>query len=254
MVRPAGRAFADHASGKPMNLLVVCPLPQEYRAVKRALGLEPVQSRSGRKRADRGRVPIRVSSVLSGPGPKRAAAATSAALETDAFDLVVDFGTCAALAPDLSIGDIVLATECAAFTASGRDGPFSRGRPCGLRAHPSLAADGTVKIGRQASGRIVVAGRKTRRGVREATEADAVNWETAAVFGRALSRGVPAVSLRIVTDLGDRHALRDFRRQVRAQSARLADFLSTLIESGWFERAPFACWVREWYNGRPKTT
>jgi len=237
-----------------MNLVVVCPLPQEYRAVKRALGLEPVQSRLGRKHAEGGRVPIRVSSVLSGPGPKRAAAATSAVLETDAFDLVVDFGTCAALARDLSIGDILLATECVGFTASGRDGPVSRGRPCGLRAHPSLAADGTVKIGRQASGRIVVAGRKRRRSIREATEADAVNWETAAVFGRALDRGVPAVSLRIVTDLGDRHALSDFRRQVGAQSARLADFLSTLIESGWFEGEPFAGWVREWYNGRSKTT
>ena len=87
------------------------------------------------------------------------------------------------------------------------------------------------------------------------------------MFIAALKSSLPALSFRVVTDLGDRNALRDFRAQVRPRSRELYRYLGGLLESGWFGRflralgppGALACWppcppgfCRKRLPGRPR--
>jgi hypothetical protein len=56
------------------------------------------------------------------------------------------------------------------------------------------------------------------------------------VFVAALKNSLPALSFRVITDLGDAQALRDFRRNIKARSRELYRYLGNLMEYGWFER------------------
>jgi nucleoside phosphorylase len=66
------------------------------------------------------------------------------------------------------------------------------------------------------------------------TAAAAASWETAGVFVAALRSGVPPLSLRAVSDLGDERAVQDFRRNARPVSRSLYALVRSLAESGWF--------------------
>ena len=60
------------------------------------------------------------------------------------------------------------------------------------------------------------------------------------MFIAALRSSLPALSFRVVTDLGDRNALCDFRRQVRPRARELYRYLS-------------ACWSTAGSNGSSST-
>jgi len=95
---------------------------------------------------------------------------------------------------------------------------------------------GCVRFGNQACGEFLIHSRELRAELHGVFRATAGNWETAGVFIAALRASLPALSFRIVTDLGDRNALRDFRRQVRPRARELYRYLAGLTESGWFGR------------------
>lgn len=236
-----------------MRILVACPIPLEFTSCRSQLGLRDQGHLAG-CRAARGSVAgLDVVAVQTGPAKARAAAATAAAIDALQPDLVLDSGTCSALDGTLVVGGVVLALGSLEYDISGSGLPRrlipEMKLPSALALLPRLAAERLareaietgrgvethVSRGLQACGEFFIQSTDVRNSLRALTGALAANWETAGVFVGALRAGVPPVSLRIVSDLGDERALKEFRRNARRTSRELYRYLRTLAESGWFQ-------------------
>ncbi len=237
-----------------MKILVVCPVPAEYAACRETLSLRD-QPRLAGCRSSRGVVGgCELEALESGPAKARAAAAAAAGILAREPDLVLDSGSCAGIETGASIGEIVLCGECFESDISGSCFPRSsipemrlpsalgflppqvrealqaeaveRGQETGVRVRP----------GNQVCGEFLIHSQEMRGELYRLFRASAGNWETAGVFVAALKNALPALSFRVITDLGDAQALRDFRRNIKARSRELYRYLGDLMEYGWFER------------------
>jgi len=237
-----------------MKLLVLCPIPVEYAACRETLSLRDLPSLAG-CRLSRGTIgSCEIHALESGPGKARAANAAASGIQRFSPDVVLDTGSCAGIEPGSVIGEIVVARECYETDISGscfprRSIPEMRlasafsflpaevserlqkeavelGETNGLR----------VRLGTQACGEYLINTAQMRSELYRLFQAAAGNWETAGVFVAALKNALPTLSLRVVTDLGDRDALRDFRRNVKPRSRVLYGYLAALVEYGWFDR------------------
>jgi adenosylhomocysteine nucleosidase len=235
-----------------VKLLLICPVPIEYNACRDILRLQDVASVAACRTARARLGGVDVTAVESGPAKARAAAATAAACLICSPDLVVDTGSCAGLEPGSVIGQVVLATLCYEYDIGGAGIPVKmlpamKLPSAFLQLDPSAQsalqreavaigrdAGVAVKAGIQACGELLVQSSVLRRTLRTLFQADAANWESAGVFVAALRSTVPALSIRVVTDLGDERALSDFRKHVTSQARQLFDFIRELAKRGWF--------------------
>ncbi len=235
-----------------MKLLILCPIPVEYSACREVLALHelPVLAgcRCGYAAAGEGGLYC----LETGPGKARAAAGALLGIQRFGPDLLLDSGSCAGIEPGVGIGQIVAARECFEVDLAGT--PFPRRLlpemrlPSAFSFLPVEAGEalqqeavargeaGCLRFGNQTCGEFLIHSRELREELHSIFRATAGNWETAGVFIAALRSSLPALSFRIVTDLGDRNALRDFRRQVRPRARELYRYLAVLMESGWFGR------------------
>jgi len=235
-----------------MKLLILCPIPVEYSACREVLGLRDLPAlagcRSGYAAAGEGELYC----LETGPGKARAATAAMLGIQRYGPDLLLDSGSCAGIGPGASIGQIVAARECFEVDLAGT--PFPRRLlpemrlPSAFSFLPEKAGEallgeavqrgeaGCLRLGNQACGEFLIHSGELREELHRVFRAAAGNWETAGVFIAALKSSLPALSFRVVTDLGDGNALRDFRAQVRRRSRELYRYLSGLLECGWFGR------------------
>jgi adenosylhomocysteine nucleosidase len=194
---------------------------------------------------------IEVFAVETGPAKARAAAATVAAVSETQPDVVLDSGTCGALDGDMIVNAIVLGTPCLEYDISGNGLPHriipEMKLPSGLDFLPRREAQKLVhslielasgeglqlRPGPQASGELFIQSFTVRESLFAVTGALACNWETAGVFIGALRSGVPPLSLRVVSDLGDEDALKDFRRNARRSCQALYRMVLKALEEGW---------------------
>jgi adenosylhomocysteine nucleosidase len=235
-----------------VRLILVCPIPLEYASCRTALSLRDAASLLG-CRVARGAVgTVDIMAVETGPAKARAAASTVAAISSFQPDIVVDTGTCGALEGDLIVNAVVLGLSCLEYDISGYGLPnrivpemrlpsvfelFARRDSQKLiRSFTELAKDQGLhaRSGVQACGEFLIQSSDVRESLHAVSGAVACSWETAGVFVAALRSGIPPLSLRIVSDLGDEDALRDFRRNARRSSQRLYRLLRAALESGWF--------------------
>jgi len=235
-----------------MRVLLICPIPIEYTSCRGALSLRDAPTVLGCRTA-RGVVgSIDIMAVETGPAKVRAAAATVAGITHFQPDLVVDTGTCGALDDDMIVGAIVLATSCLEYDISGNGlpdriipemklpsffelAPRREGQKL-ARAFTSLGKDRGlhVRTGVQACGEFFIQSAAVRDSLVAVSGALACTWETAGVFVAALRSRVPPLSIRVVSDLGDEDALRDFRRNARRCAQLLYRFVRDCLEAGWF--------------------
>jgi adenosylhomocysteine nucleosidase len=235
-----------------VRVLLICPIPLEYTGCRTALSLRDSAAMLGCRSA-RGAVgSVDILAVETGPGKARAAVATVGAAAAFQPDLVVDSGTCGALDADLIVGAIVLGSTCLEYDISGTGLP---GRlipemklPSALDLLPKKDAQKLrrsftemgkdrglhVRAGSQACGEFLIQSTQVRETLHSVTGSTACAWETAGVFVAALRSGIPPLSIRVVSDLGDEDALRDFRRNARRCAASLYKFLRDALEAGWF--------------------
>jgi adenosylhomocysteine nucleosidase len=235
-----------------MRALLVCPIPLEFTSCRAALALRDAAPVAG-CRVARGVVGgADIMAIQSGPAKARAAAATMAGIAGFQPDLVADTGTCGALHADLIVGALVLGTSCLEYDISG-DGLPDRIIPemrlpsvldmlpkrDGQRLARELTSLGKdrglhVRAGAQACGEFFMQSAAVRDSLQAVTGALACTWETAGVFVAALRASVPPLSLRVVSDMGDEEALRDFRRNARRCSQALYRCVRDCLEAGWF--------------------
>jgi len=235
-----------------VRLVLVCPIPLEYTSCRTALALRDAPSLLG-CRVARGSVGnADIMAVETGPAKARAAASTVAAVSSFQPDLVVDSGTCGALDGDLIVNTVVLGLSCLEYDISGYGLPHRiipemklpsafellarRDSQRLIRELTELGKDQGlhVRSGVQACGEFFIQSSPVRESLNAVSGAVACSWETAGVFVASLRCRIPPLSLRIVSDLGDEDALRDFRRNARRSSQRLYRLLRAALESGWF--------------------
>lgn len=246
--------FAAVGGEAPVRILLICPVPVEFTSCRSLLALRDVASVAG-CRCARGSVAGHdLVAMQSGPGKARAAAATAAAAAAIVPDMVADTGTCGALDAGLVVGTIVVGHSCVEYDISGSGLPRrlmpEMKLPSALALLPRGEADrlqrAAVEVGRgtdrHVRGGSVACGEYfiDSAGVREPlaglTGSLVATWETAGAFVAALRAGLPPLSLRAVTDLGDERSLLEFRRNARRVSRELYAFIRSLVEAGWFVR------------------
>src|SRR5262245_58949040 len=153
-------------------------------------------------------------------------------------DAVVCVGAAGALADDLAIGDLVLATETVEHDYTERFSGHPLPRFAGnaallgeLRRLPLHSLPFTVHFGVVASGDEDVVELERAAALRQATEACAVAWEGAGGGRACLFTGVPFVELRGITDTADHNAPAAFETNLcvaMASAAALAKLWRTM--------------------------
>ena len=230
----------------------MCPIPIEYNACRSVFVLKDIKTKTG-CRAARGVVESTDIYILeSGPAKSRSASETVSGLYQFKPDIILDTGTCGGLNSGSLIGEIIIADECYEYDISGSGFPRRvipemrlpsafefiemSEKDKMLRKAVEFGRDlhFSVKTGVQACGEFLVQTLSVKKTLRSVLHADACNWETAGVFVSALRNGIPPLSFRIVSDLGDEDALKTFRRNAKKSSFELYKFIRSLVESGWF--------------------
>lgn len=138
--------------------------------------------------------------AVNGVGGARAAEAVDTAAAIFAAGAVVSLGFCGALAPDLGVADIVVATGIAAA-----NGTLAVQSPARAPAHHAGTVCSLDHVARTA---------EEKRGLRRAGSI-AVEMEAAGVAARAKVLGWPFYCIKTVTDLADESMANDFNSALR---------------------------------------
>jgi adenosylhomocysteine nucleosidase len=235
-----------------MRVLLICPIPIEYTSCRAALSLRDAPTVLGCRIARGAVANVDIMAMATGPAKVRAAAATVAGIAHFQPDLVVDTGTCGALDGDLIVGALVLATSCLEYDIAGNGLPDriipemrlpslfellpKREGQKLARVFTTMGKDRGlhVRTGIQACGEFFIQSAAVRESLMAVSGSLACNWETAGVFVASLRSRIPPLSIRVVTDLGDEDALRDFRRNARRCAQVLYRCIRDCLEAGWF--------------------
>ncbi len=158
-----------------------------------------------------------VATALGGLGKAQFAAHTQHLIENDEWDLIVCAGAAGALADDLAVGDVVIATETIEHDIRNCFGPpqmprFETTAPVLDRCREVMQLNGdfVIRYAAIASGDEDVVDEDRRTEVRTRTGAIAVAWEGAGGARACRLSGVPFVEIRGISDGANSSAAGDF--------------------------------------------
>jgi adenosylhomocysteine nucleosidase len=217
-----------------MAILCIAPLQSELDALALALqgqGHQIVEARLGRLTSYHCAT-LGLVAAVGGHGKTQFAVQTQYLLDRLEVESVICFGAAGALAADLAIGDVVVATETVEHDFTQR---FSR-RPLPrftgdmaiisvLRDLPIQALPFAVHFGIVASGDEDVIELERGAALREATEACAVAWEGAGGARASRFNDIPYIELRGITDTADHQASAHFAVNLGPTIAHIAELL-----------------------------
>ncbi len=161
--------------------------------------LEKIAGRNFYRRTVAGKEMV---ATTSGLGKVMAAATTQMMIDRFGADLVLNFGSCGALAPGLSIGDMILAERVIEydFTSDHKSVPVTACDPELLSKLAVRFPD--LKIGPLASADRNADTPAVRDDLFSRYQALAADWEGASIVRVARRMAIPALVLRGVTDVG----------------------------------------------------
>ncbi|MEZ4869387.1 MAG: 5'-methylthioadenosine/S-adenosylhomocysteine nucleosidase [Caldilineaceae bacterium] len=160
---------------------------------------------------------LSVATALGGLGKAQFAAHTQHLIENGEWEIVVCAGAAGALVDDLSVGDVVIATETIEHDIRNRFGPPQLPRfettitvlkQC--RNLTLVDQNFTIHYAAIASGDEDVVDEARRAEVHARTNALAVAWEGAGGARACLLSGVPYVEIRGISDGSNNTAAKDF--------------------------------------------
>ncbi|MBL8046923.1 MAG: 5'-methylthioadenosine/S-adenosylhomocysteine nucleosidase [Anaerolineales bacterium] len=220
-----------------MTLLLVTPLTQErdgFLLACRQRGLNLQATQLGRLPATH--LPeLNLTVTVGGVGKAQYALQTQHALDTGGpWTGMVCAGTAGALADELRIGDVVVATRTIEhdfkYRLIDRPTPFFDGSPTLLAALHQVPANGhpfAVHFGKVASGDEDIASAERRAELRQDTQALVAAWEGAGGARVAEFNQLPFVELRGVSDAANQDAPQAFAQNLTAAMQNLAYFVMT---------------------------
>ena len=197
-------------------------------------GVRSVESVGGRLPLVR-LVDIDVTVACGGFGKAQFALQTQHLLDTGAdWDIVFCAGAGGALADELSIGDVVVATFTVEHDHKNRFTARPRPRFEGaqetiseLRGLASASPSFSVHFGAVASGDEDIIGAERSRALHESTGALVVAWEGAGGARACAFSHLPFVEVRAVTDTADDHAPSDYYANLEVAMTNLAAFITS---------------------------
>jgi adenosylhomocysteine nucleosidase len=219
-----------------MPLLLVAPLRSEFDFFTRSLrdrGYESTGRQLGRIQAEH--FPqLDITVARGGHGKTQFGVQTQHLLDhAEDIEGVVCFGAAGALAEELAVGDLVIATETVEhdYTERFSSHPLPRfagdaGMLESLRGVLPAALSFGVHFGIVASGDEDVIELERGAALRQATEAWAVAWEGAGGARASLFSGIPFIELRGITDTADHNAPADFDTNLHAAMANAAELVA----------------------------
>jgi len=237
-----------------MKILLVIPIPVEYKACKEIFPLEKEDIIYGCRTGKAVINGCKIYTIQSGPAKSRAAMATIAAIEKYYPDVVLDTGSCAGIQPGTIIKQIIIGKKCVEYDISGVGVPKKRMAVMNLYSGFDFLPFSTkelllrnaaeygrnegfnVFVGIQACGEFIINSIRMRELLYNLFHAAGGNWESAGVFISALRACLPVFSVRVITDLGNKNALLDFRQNVKPCAKELYKYIRVLIEAGWFSQ------------------
>lgn len=237
-----------------MRLLIICPIPIEFNSCREILALRDTRTLSGCKTGRSASGNCEIIAIESGPAKVRAACATVSGCIHFSPDLIIDSGSCSGIEPGSIVGEIIMSERCYECDISGNGFPvkiipemklfsgFNLLQPAVREAlqreavEEGRSAGFPVHVGDQACGEFLIQSLSMREELFSIFHASGFNWETAGVFIGALKNLLPPLSIRVITDLGNENALKDFRKNVKQRSKDLYRYIQMLIETGWFDR------------------
>ena len=152
------------------------------------------------------------------------------------WDLVVCAGAAGALADEVSVGDVVVATTTVEHDYNNKfneralpkfDG--ARTAISDLKSVPHSTDPFSVHFGPIASGDEDVVETKRRKMLHESTGAFAVAWEGAGGAKACAFSGIPYVEIRGVTDTADHNAASDFEDNLGVAMSNLATLITSWV-------------------------
>ena len=171
-----------------------------------------------------------VVATTSGLGKVMAAATTQFLVDRFAASLVLNFGSCGALTPELKVGDLVLASRVVEydFISDYKPAPTAA-IDAGLlgligRRFPGLRQGGLASADRNADTPEI------RSRLYDELQAVIADWEGAAVVRVARRLGVEALVLRGVTDIGEDGLTEEYEKHHRKVLPAVAGKTLELVE------------------------
>ena len=224
-----------------MKILIVTPLQEELDFFLHSCAQRGLRSEN----SSVGKLPVvrlpelNIALARGGTGKAQFAVHTRHLLDADgSWELVICAGAAGALANDLAVGDVAVATATIEHDFNNKFGPSALPRfdsapfaVDALRRAPPSGAFG-VQFGIVASGDEDVVDDHRRNMLREDTGAVAVAWEGAGGARACAFSHVPFVEIRGITDTANSHAPADFERNLETAMNNVAVLIQYLSVSG----------------------
>lgn len=145
-------------------------------------------------------------------------------------DLVIGAGAAGALDPELKPGTVIITNEIIEHDYRlrfiKRPNPSFSCHAAWVRKFADLDIENvTTVVGKIASGDEDVVDRVRAEELRRLTGASAVTWESAGLARACLAQNVPFVDVRVITDLADTQAPKDFMHHLQKGMASIARLL-----------------------------
>ena len=226
-----------------MNKLIVTPMREELDFLVQGCTKAGFHA----ERATVGKLPVihfpdlGVTLARGGLGKVQFAVQTQHLLDTCSdWDLIVCAGAAGALADEVSVGDVVVATatvehdynnkfsERALPKFDGAEAAIAQ-----LRSVSRSAKAFSVHFGPIASGDEDVVETERKRALHESTGALAVAWEGAGGAKACAFNRIPFVEIRGVTDTADHNAASDFEENLEVAMRNLATLIKSWTNREW---------------------
>ena len=221
-----------------MKILVVIPIQAEIDGF-----LQGVDHAGQREEAVVGRLPVvrfsdlGITVARGGLGKVQFAVHTQHLLDADpGWDLVICAGAAGALVNDLSVGDIVVATETVEHDINNKFGKPLLPRFSGektaietLRQVSLIPGSFRMHFGPVASGDEDVIAVERKEGLHRLTGALAVAWEGAGGARACHFSGIPFIEIRGITDGANSNAAADFEANLPSVMKNVATLIVSWV-------------------------
>jgi adenosylhomocysteine nucleosidase len=235
-----------------VKVAIICATAEEYSHCKASFNPQKETGLKTRRLCTWANETLDVSIVHAGPGKIQCASATQLLIDEMSPELIIEAGAAGSLDSSNKVGSVVFVQTCFEYdicpiehfdrlaqdltTTTLAENPVGPIRE--VLTEFSRHAVGTfivpsVIFGNIASGERNVKDTAIREQLRNAFNAIACSWETAAVLKTASLNGVACLSFRAIADHADENATSDYRANLDSSLDGLMHLLREFLCAGW---------------------